>query len=470
MNSFQSIQELVGAAAEWVGVKISRVDQIDGVVICDLTPAQPSKDAFLELTRQAMALIQSLDSRRYHRVCRCLRYIANTGLLSKGQFGRVLKICRVDYDKNFNSQYRQKSIHEYACLLIHEATHGFLFEKGIPYDKDTRERVERLCHLESYRFALHFEAGYADLYLGPYDPKWHKRIWGMSPPVRRAAVWKRLQEALKSSFPKNARDYQLRSRAFTRKGEYDKALTDADNALRLDPEFAEAYFSRGTAHLRQRNYDKAIIDYDHGIQLSPRDARAYVNRGMAHFQKRDYDKAVADNDQAIQLNPKLAAAYMNRGVAYIRKLDYDRAVADYDHAIQLKPREAASYVNRGTAYLKKLDYEKAIADYEYAIQYNPWSPAVYKNLAWLLATCPRVSLRDGEKAVQHATKACVLLDWKDPGALRTLGATCAEAGEFDDAAKWQSQYLETAKLSSIEIAKAKSVLELYRAHKPYSEE
>jgi tetratricopeptide (TPR) repeat protein len=68
----------------------------------------------------------------------------------------------------------------------------------------------------------------------------------------------------------------------------------------------------------------------------------------------------------------------------------------------------------------KRDYEEAISDYSRAIQFSPWSETAYKNLAWLLATCPNASLRDGKKAVEYATKACVLSEWKDPKALRIL--------------------------------------------------
>jgi hypothetical protein len=175
MNPLLSLRNLVGTFLEWLGLKLSRLDRIDGVVIYDCTPGQLSKDAFLERTREAMALIKSLDARRYRRVCRYLRYVTNGELRSRGNYGRTLKICRVDYDKLSNSKQTQTNVREYAGTLIHEATHGLLFDKGIPYDKETWERVERLCHLESYRFAQHFESGYADLFYGPYNPEWHKR-------------------------------------------------------------------------------------------------------------------------------------------------------------------------------------------------------------------------------------------------------------------------------------------------------
>jgi tetratricopeptide (TPR) repeat protein len=469
VNPLQCITKHFGTVVEWAALKVSCLDRIDGVAVCDLTFAQPSKDSFLELTRQAMALFKSLDTRRYRRVCRHLHYIANTALLSRGQYGRMLKICRVDCDKHFNAKQPQRNVREFAGTLIHEATHGLLFDKNIPYDKETRERVERLCHLESYRFALHFEPGYSDLFPGPFDSEAYKRSWESSLQTRRVAVWKRFQEAWKSSFPKNARDYQQLGRTHTRKGEYAKAIEDCNKAIQLDPQFAEAYFSRGTAHLRKRDFDSAIADYGQAIQIDPKDARAYLNRAMAYLGKCNYDKALADGDQAISLDPRNALAYVNRATVYLMKRDFDGAIADYDHAIQIDPKNAQAYLNRGTAYLRKLNYETAITDYDQAIQLNPRSDAEYKNLAWILATCPLAAFRDGGKAVEHAKTACVLSEWKSPNALRILAAAYGELGDFENAVKWESQFLGAPDQISKATLNAESRLSLYHAHKPYRE-
>jgi tetratricopeptide (TPR) repeat protein len=163
----------------------------------------------------------------------------------------------------------------------------------------------------------------------------------------------------------------------------------------------------------------------------------------------------------------VSVAYNNRGIAHLRKRDYERAIADYEHIIRIKPKDALAYLNRGGAHLGKRDYEEAITDYSRAIQLSPWSETAYKNLAWLLATCPNASLRDGKKAVEHATKACVLSEWKDPKALPILAAACAEAGDFDAALNWQSQYLATSDLTIKATADAQSRLALYQDRKPY---
>ena len=61
------------------------------------------------------------------------------------------------------------------------------------------------------------------------------------------------------------------------------------------------------------DFDKAIADYTQAIRLDPKDAEAHFGRGCSYSKKGDHDKAIADFTDAIRLNPKHADAYHNRG-------------------------------------------------------------------------------------------------------------------------------------------------------------
>jgi len=93
----------------------------------------------------------------------------------------------------------------------------------------------------------------------------------------------------------------------------------------------------------------------------------------------------------------------------------------------------------------------------------------YINFASLLAACPDAHVRNGEKAVEYATKACELSEWKTPAYLSTLAAAYAEAGHFDDAVKWQNEYL-VSNSSKDDWEKARQRLSLYEQKKPYHEQ
>jgi len=94
-----------------------------------------------------------------------------------------------------------------------------------------------------------------------------------------------------------------------------------------------AYRNRGVAYNRKGEYDRAIADLDEAIPLDPKFALAYNNRGVAYKDKGELDRAIADYDEAIRLNPNYAKAYNDRGVVYASKRDYARAIADYDQAL-----------------------------------------------------------------------------------------------------------------------------------------
>ena len=89
-----------------------------------------------------------------------------------------------------------------------------------------------------------------------------------------------------------------------------------------------------------KQYDKAIPDCDEAIKLNPRCVFAYDNRGIAWMHKGQLDKALADFDQSIKLDPQSGAPYCNRGVVWTYKREYAEAIADLTHATTLDPQDA----------------------------------------------------------------------------------------------------------------------------------
>ncbi len=162
----------------------------------------------------------------------------------------------------------------------------------------------------------------------------------------------------------------LRDRSFVydRKGEYDKAISDCNEAIRLKPDDAYAFSGRGFAYASKGEYDKAISDYDEAIRLKPDQNDYFVNRGSAYESKGEYDKAISDCNEAIRLKPDDAYAFDNRGIAYANKGEYDKAISDYDEAIRLKPDDADALEYRANVQVDRHEYDRAIADADEAIR------------------------------------------------------------------------------------------------------
>jgi len=201
--------------------------------------------------------------------------------------------------------------------------------------------------------------------------------------------------------------------------------------------------------------------------------RAFA-RGVDAMRGQDYDLAIAAFSEVIQLKPKYTLAYYNRGLVYELKGDWDRAIADYNEAIRRNPGFADAYYGRGLAYRHKGDWGRALADYNEVIRLKPDFAQAYINLSWLLAVCPDANLRNGMKAVGYAKIACKLSGWKIPVYFNALAVAYAEAGNFDDAVKWETKYFESDYLKShpsIDTPEnARQRLSLFEQKKPYHEE
>ena len=264
--------------------------------------------------------------------------------------------------------------------------------------------------------------------------------------------------------------YNMRGLIWIDKKEYDIAIGDINDALRLDPRRRSAWNNRGGVWHAKKDYDKAIADFTEAIRLDPKREGPYYNRGHAWYAKKEYDKAIADYNEAIRLDPKHALAFNNRGIAWRAKKEYDKAIADFTEAIRLDPKDAgAYYYNRGHAWHDKKEYDKAIADYGEAIRLDPKDGAAYNHLAWLRAVCPKPECRDGKKSVELASRACELSGWKEAYHVGTLAAAYAEAGDFDKAVEWQTK-ANALYTESQDKDKGEKRLKLYREKTPYRDE
>lgn len=164
---------------------------------------------------------------------------------------------------------------------------------------------------------------------------------------------------------------------YLRSSNYDLAIADFNEAIRIYPRLAKAYYNRGIVDRAKGDLDKAIAAFSDAIRLDPKYVLAFNNRGLVYDAKGDYDRAIADFDEAIRLDPKYVFALNNRGLAYEVEADYDHAIADFSEAIRLDPKYLDAFYNRSRTYKSKGDADHASSDYQQVLQLNPsLAPAV----------------------------------------------------------------------------------------------
>ncbi|MFO1093433.1 MAG: tetratricopeptide repeat protein [Planctomycetaceae bacterium] len=171
--------------------------------------------------------------------------------------------------------------------------------------------------------------------------------------------------------------------AFDRK-QYDKAIADADEAIRLDPHCAIVYCIRGASRGGMGELDQALSDLDEAIRLDPEDAQAYYHRAYARMSKREFEKALSDCSEAIRLDSQSSWSYCVRGETLAGMEKWADALNDFNEAIRLDPRLAHAYEDRGYVWLKRSEYDKAIDDYTEALRLDPQLASAHLNrgYAW----------------------------------------------------------------------------------------
>ena len=162
---------------------------------------------------------------------------------------------------------------------------------------------------------------------------------------------------------KRALAYVHRGHAFLEEKRFDRALSDFEQAIKINPKNPQAYFYRGSAYSQIGKHQQAIKAYDRAIHLQPDFVEAYFNRGTAYGRLRNFTKSIADLSAAIGFDPALGKAYANRGAAHAYLQHWQQALKDFDRAVQLAPQQAAVWLNRAEIYRIEGQRQKALQDY-----------------------------------------------------------------------------------------------------------
>jgi Flp pilus assembly protein TadD len=150
--------------------------------------------------------------------------------------------------------------------------------------------------------------------------------------------------------------YRTRGLLYWDRSDYDRAIADHGEAIRLDPKDAAAYNDRGVAYRSKGDNDRAMTDFSEAIRLDPKEPVAYNNRCWTRaIIGRELQEALADCNEALRLDPNLSHPLATRGLVYLRLERFDNAIVDYDAALKINSRMANALYGRGFVKLKTGD-------------------------------------------------------------------------------------------------------------------
>lgn len=206
----------------------------------------------------------------------------------------------------------------------------------------------------------------------------------------------------------------------TRKADMRRAIAAFDRALSLVPDNAETLILRGNAYTSVGEHGRALADLDRAAALAPGNPRAFMVRGLVNARLGDMPRAFADYNRALSIDPGYVDALVNRAAIYSMQGSTEKALADLDQAVELQPKHALARYNRGYAHFARQDYERAIADYTAAIEADARMSWAFNNrcltrviagreLAEALSDCDEALKLQPDNAETRETRGFVFL-------------------------------------------------------------
>src|SRR5438876_119055 len=157
--------------------------------------------------------------------------------------------------------------------------------------------------------------------------------------------------------------YYLGAALFELDNGVDEALVELREAIRLNPENAEAHNTMGLALLEQGSVDEATHEYREVLRIDPQYAEAHYNLGNALDDQGRPEAAAAEYREALRINPGLAHVHYNLGVALNRLGKLDQAIEQYQEALRLNPALALAHYNLGECLRKKGERDAAAREF-----------------------------------------------------------------------------------------------------------
>jgi tetratricopeptide (TPR) repeat protein len=296
-----------------------------------------------------------------------------------------------------------------------------------------------------------------------------------------------LQKAIEIQ-PSNAETFNNLGHALLQLGKAGEAVAPLRKALEIRPRYANAHNNLSRGLMVLGHFDEAVMHGKAAVALEPGNAQFHHNLSHALVQLGRAGEAISHCQTALELrkeslgekHPEYAASLNNLGLMYQSVGDYARAAELIRGATEIwetvlsdqYPDYVAGLKNLASVYHSGGDSGRARAVCRQVLEINPddvqarwllgilsrnqrkdqeavthWREVlrlqpdqvpVLVQTAWVLATSPDVSVRDGSEAVKLAARAIQLSGGESAGSLDVLAAAYAESGRFAEA-------VETAK-------------------------
>lgn len=228
------------------------------------------------------------------------------------------------------------------------------------------------------------------------------------------------------------------------KGQVDQAIAHYQRALAIRPEFAEVHNNLGRVYQDKGQINEALTHYRRALEIQPGLSQTHFNLANLLQHNGQTDPAIAHYQRAIEMRPDYAEAHNNLGRLLQQQGRLNEAAAHFRRALEFQPRLAETHLNLADLLLRQRQATEASAHYQQALAIQPDFPEACNRLAWLRATHPQASIRNGQEAITLARRADQLAGGTNAVYTGTLAAAFAEAGRFAEAVETAQRALQLA--------------------------
>jgi tetratricopeptide (TPR) repeat protein len=225
------------------------------------------------------------------------------------------------------------------------------------------------------------------------------------------------------------------------KGQPDKGIEEAKQAISLDPNDADGYAYLGMALGYANRLDEAITYYKKAIRLNPYPPQWYLtSSGLTYRVMGQYEEAIATYKKVLERDPNhpTALAFCSVALSYTGR--HEEAIDFIKKAIDSGP--TTYHFTLLAEYYRRLGrYEEAIAECKKVLDSNPMDR--YKLRAYVTLTAAYGALRDDEDACSAAAE------------ILRISPNFSLEREKDQAYIWFLQHEEDKKLVDIALNKAR---------------
>src|SRR5438067_3956777 len=184
--------------------------------------------------------------------------------------------------------------------------------------------------------------------------------------------------------------------------------------------------------------------FTHALAVTSNNDVAENNLGIVFLQKGNLDEAISLLQSAVDLRPDNSPAHENLAKALLQKGQVTDALIHYRKLLEQEPNNIKVHNIVGTVLIEQRQVKEGVEEWQKVLAIQPDNGNAMSNLAWIFATSPDQSLRDGPKAVELAEQALRFSAGRIPILFRTLAAAYAESGRFAEAIQTAQRGIELA--------------------------